>query len=320
MNIRRSPTGLLFICSAGHSGSTLLDVLLGGHSRIESLGEITQLPKNLALNTDCCCGTPIRQCSFWQAVLRKLDQQLAIDTETDPYALNLGFIQASVVVDKNQQTRWRVMQRKIAFAARYLQLFYGVPASLITDRLLRPGINNKRILYDAVAEQANADWVVDSSKHYLEAVDLYKNDPGNTRVVLLFRDGRAVYYSGRKRGFSRKVSLGAWKNTYQRALPLLGKHVSEDHLIKVRYEDLATDTTKVLQTICGKIGLEFEPRMLNFHKNTSHITNGNNMRFATSSEIKLDTAWQRQLRGDELEYFDNCARDLNEKLGYSYRG
>lgn len=319
-NDRRSPTGLIFICSAGHSGSTLLDLLLGAHSRIESLGEITQLPKNLALNTECCCGTPIRQCSVWQTVVGKLNQRLGIDIDLDPYSLNLGFIQASVVIDRNQQTKWKVMQRKAAFAARYFELLYNLPVGILTNRLLLDGVKNKRALYDVVAETTNVDWIVDSSKHYLEAINLYKNDPENTRVILLVRDGRAVYYSGIKHGFSRKVSLDAWKNTYKRALPLIEKYVPKEHVMKVRYEDLASDTKLVLQSICNEVGLGFEPEMLNFHKNTSHITNGNNMRFASSPDIKLDMAWQQKLVGANLEYFNDNARYLNEKLGYRYSG
>lgn len=316
-NKRRTPTGLIYICSAGHSGSTLLDLLLGTHTRIESLGEITHLPKNLALNTKCCCGTPIRQCEVWRSVVRELETRLGIDMGSDPYSLDLGFIRASVVIDKNQQTKSKVMQRKIAYAIRYIELLLGLSPGPITRRLLFTGVKNKRILYDAVAEKRNVDWVVDSSKHYLEAVNQYQHDPENTRVILLIRDGRAVYYSGIKHGFSAKDSLGAWKDTYQRALPLIEKHIQKDHLMKVRYEDLASDTSSVLRAICSEIGLPFEPEMLDFRENTSHIANGNNMRFAASSEIKLDTAWQQHLVGSDLEYFYSSAGELNKKLGYS---
>ena len=41
----------IYICSAAHLGSTLLDLLLGSHSRVASLGEISKLLKNIALNT-----------------------------------------------------------------------------------------------------------------------------------------------------------------------------------------------------------------------------------------------------------------------------
>ena len=40
----------IFICSAGHSGSTLLDMLIGSHGQCESLGEVVLLPMEFALN------------------------------------------------------------------------------------------------------------------------------------------------------------------------------------------------------------------------------------------------------------------------------
>ena len=41
-------TKYVFICSAGHSGSTLLDMLIGSHPECESLGEVVLLPMEFA--------------------------------------------------------------------------------------------------------------------------------------------------------------------------------------------------------------------------------------------------------------------------------
>ncbi len=69
---------VLYITSLSHSGSTLLDLLLNGHSRIFSVGEIKQLPtkwKNLKRNLSlrampfkCSCGQDLRDCDFWKTV------------------------------------------------------------------------------------------------------------------------------------------------------------------------------------------------------------------------------------------------------------
>src|SRR5690606_6059257 len=89
------------ILSAGHSGSTLLNLMLGGHPEAVAVGEITHLPKNLALNTPCQCGVPVGECGFWQAVLRRLP----IDLSKNPYALETGFINAARVIDHSHATR-----------------------------------------------------------------------------------------------------------------------------------------------------------------------------------------------------------------------
>ena len=82
----------IYICSAGHSGSTLLDLLLGSHSNVTSLGEINQLSKNLSLNTLCTCGEEIRSCDFWKDIANQLKKNLGLDVFADPYSFILATI------------------------------------------------------------------------------------------------------------------------------------------------------------------------------------------------------------------------------------
>ena len=61
------PIDVIFIQCPGHSGSTLLDLLIGGHDGITSGGEFRTWNKQL--NNQCTCGAPsVRDCPFWQAV------------------------------------------------------------------------------------------------------------------------------------------------------------------------------------------------------------------------------------------------------------
>ncbi len=74
---------LLYITSRGHSGSTLLELLLGGHSAVTPVGELKQLVRNRG--SECRCHKPILTgCPFWGAVQEKLRHTgLALD-ELDP--------------------------------------------------------------------------------------------------------------------------------------------------------------------------------------------------------------------------------------------
>ncbi len=136
------------------------------------------------------------------------------------------------------------------------------------------------------------------------------------KIILLVRDGRAVYYSMRKHNFNQRFSLNSWYLTYRRALPLIERHINPVDVIKVRYEDMANDPAGELKRICSFAGLEYQPAMLEFKMKTHHNVNGNDMRFSSASEIRLDNKWQSALSGDELAYFDKHAGWLNEKLGY----
>ncbi len=312
----RSQTSTLYICSAGHSGSTLLDLMLGSHSCIESLGEITQLPKNIALNTECCCGVAIRECEFWNSVVKKLDAELGLDIAKKPYSLNLGFINATDVVDREHQNTSYDLRRKISYAFRFAALKHRLPLPVSATQTIIEGVRNKAVLYDAIIGITNSKCVVDSSKHYIEAVSQYLSFPDSTRIIFLVRDGRAVFHSGVKRGYGRERSLGAWLNTYSRALPLIESYVSEADVFRVKYEDLVSQPQQVLSDIAEFAGLDFEESMLDFVNGECHIANGNNMRFAESSELKLDTSWVNNLAESDLAYFESHAGRLNRALGY----
>ena len=62
---------LLYIASDVRSGSTLLDMLLGGHSQIEALGELQFLKSHVrregtgySWDWKCTCGADFTDCPF----------------------------------------------------------------------------------------------------------------------------------------------------------------------------------------------------------------------------------------------------------------
>lgn len=64
-----SPTqaSLVIIASAGHSGSTLLDLLLGNQPMISGAGEMNRLTLH-APDRVCACGATVTNCSYWNQV------------------------------------------------------------------------------------------------------------------------------------------------------------------------------------------------------------------------------------------------------------
>jgi len=310
-------TDCIYICSAGHSGSTLLDLLIGSHSSVASLGEISQLPKNIALNTVCTCGEPVRSCRLWQKVVVELDKSLGTDILSHPYSLSLGPFKAQVVVDKARQTHLRQSWQKIVQAFWYIDLRFGLKLLPPLTAEARRGVSNNFFLYDTIGKILDVKKVVDSSKSYMKAAELYRQCPERVKIILLVRDGRAVFYSGIKNGFRRERSLYVWQRAYTRALPILGKIVDADDILRVHYENLAKAPEAELQRICRFLGLEFEPGMLDFTSHEHHIANGNDMRFNKSSRIRFDDSWREGLSGPDLEYFRKHADYLNRSLGYT---
>lgn len=311
------PPAVTFICSAAHSGSTLLDLLLGSHPAAMSLGEITQLPKNLALNTACGCGKAVRDCELWSAVVAELGRYPAFQRiHTDPYVLNLGYFEARSVVDKRHQTALRWLRRRLVYAGAFAHWRWNVGPLAGFTSPLRDAVQNKWLLFQAVADRVSRPVLIDSSKHYLEATALYVSEPKRTKVILLVRDGRAVFYSGLKRGWSRSEALNAWRRTYLRALPILSRQISPKDLAWVRYEDLAADPARELHKLCRFIGIGYDDAMLQFRSRPCHVVNGNDMRLRRSAAISVDETWKRALSDADLGYFERRAGSLNRTLGY----
>ena len=62
----------IYVAGRGHSGSTILDIMLGGGSAIESVGELGTIGTR-GLSGDktghlCGCGAVIAECPFWTRV------------------------------------------------------------------------------------------------------------------------------------------------------------------------------------------------------------------------------------------------------------
>jgi Sulfotransferase family len=313
----RAPT-VVFVCSAGHCGSTLLDLLLGSHPQAMSLGEITQLPKNLALNTPCACGQPVRECRVWSVVVDRLTSQERFSgVRADPYALHLGLFEAGTVIDRKHQTLGRRLYRKAVYAAAFACWRWDAHSLARFTAPLIDGARNKLALFDVVADAVSRPVLVDSSKHYLEAVALHRAAPERTKVLLLIRDGRAVFYSGLKRGHPRHKALDAWRRTYERAIPLLSREIPRDALLELRYEDLARSPAQELHRICSFVGIGYDAAMLDFRSVPHHVVNGNDMRLARSGAIRADDAWRTRLSDADRAYFEARGGGLNRDLGYS---
>src|SRR3954454_11799506 len=59
----------------GHSGSTILDILLGSGASVESVGELVSGLEWYEAGTRCACGGPMRECPYWAEVRRRFEAE-----------------------------------------------------------------------------------------------------------------------------------------------------------------------------------------------------------------------------------------------------
>lgn len=311
-------TKYCLICSAARSGSTLLDLLIGGHSRAASLGEFSFLGKAISLNQKCSCGESIHMCIEWKKVFDYVKQDMGVDLLNNPYALKQWDTRASVIIDYKQQTKLYFIANKIrtVWCDVYFELMYNKCLRIALPKSLREGISNSAYLYDVVSAEWDKSLIVDSSKNVHKALALYEKFPENVRIIYLTRDGRGVYNS-RRSTFSRSQSIGGWYKYNKRASHLFGKCIPEEGILHLKYEDLVGDLEGSLMSICEFLDAGYEASMMDLGHGERHLVNGNNTMFKRDRGVKLDERWKSELSNEDIQYFNKRCGELNSILGYS---
>lgn len=262
---------VLYITSLSHSGSTLLDLLLNGHSQIFSVGEIKQLStkwKNLNRNLElkdilfkCCCGQDLITCDFWARVNQRVQ----------------------VVLGKSLAS----LNTKGSF-----------PNNFVTDN---------EILFRIISETAETPFIVDSSKD-IRRLKLLQNVPGiEVFPVILARDPKgqicSIKTKARRKG-RRGESITSSIVRYNETNRNIKNTVNKNNHVQVQYELLVAHPEETLRTILQPLGLNFEPQQLKWAEHERHLVAGNRMRWQTTSEIRADAKWKQHLTFLERTYID----------------
>jgi hypothetical protein len=225
---------VLYIAGYGRSGSTVLDVVLGNHADLVSVGEATYLVDEWdSSGRHCACGRPYRECPFWNDL---------------PDAVSL-------TSDTGAAIR-RVEQRSSALSV----LFNAVSAE--TRARYR---KFQQRLFGYVSARAGASVVVDSSKSARDAALRFYTLAAvadlDVYVLHLVRNGRATVASCLKgsnwalEGHRAPPALpglraaAGWTLANVGTMALARRYVPPDRYLRVRFEELTARPAAVLERI-----------------------------------------------------------------------
>jgi hypothetical protein len=318
----------LFVLSSPHGGSTFLGQLLGRNSEFANPGEVTFIPKNLALDVPCVCGDLLAECETWGRVFDELQRVTGVDLRKDPYGLFMGdairptsgSAEIDAMVDFKQQTPLRIAVAK-ARGAIDTAMLLGAPGRTFMKSLtlpsIRRGLRNTHHLYEAIASQWDARVVVDVSKTLKKGPHLYLENPEQTRILHLTRDARSVCVS-RMKYMSVDRAAERWDHYHRLARRFTERWVAPEHRMLMRYEDLALNPEENLRKLCDWLEVEFDPQMLDFSKELpSHAAGGNPRRFDFAAGIKRpEQLWGERFQPGDMEAFEKRAQALNAEFGY----
>jgi len=304
---------VLYVGGCGRSGSTLLDRMVGQLPGVCSVGELGQIWKAVAANQECGCTVPIRECAFWRAVGER------------------AFGGWGVVDVRGLHALHRAVVRQ-----RHVALLVAPELSRTYRRRLRAYAAVVQRLYRAIRAVSGASLIVDSTKHYVNALLLAGVDGIDLRVVHLVRDSRGVAYSWNK-SVRRPESVhgGAHMNRYgtvRSAVRWIGYNAGFDALatagvptLLARYEDLVDAPRVELGRIVGWAGLDVEDpawSFVNGHEvqlGVDHTVAGNPMRFRVGSvRLRVDEEWKERLPVAQRRVVSLLTWPM--LLRYGYRG
>jgi Sulfotransferase family len=288
-----TPT-VLYIAGTGHSGSTLLERVLGGIPGFVNVGEVTDIYRRDAPRTERCgCGEPFACCPYWS----KVGQRIYGETGWDSDRL------AAVQRMRRHLTRQRYLPRLLAppLAGAESRRHLADYAQTFSD------------LYQAIAAEAGASCVVDASKWSAQALALSRARL-DMRVIHLIRDVRGVAYSFGKQGVSRPQALDdhnvMWR---QQALTCASGWTARQlslevmrrwgvRMVRIRYEDFVSQPRRTVEAALTGLEVPCSQAQLGHISDdrvtleASHGIAGNPARFrAGEITFRPDEAWREKM-------------------------
>jgi hypothetical protein len=268
-----TPVRILMITGSARSGSTILDIVLGNHPHIESVGEVMDLIRTGWISREslrgidpmrlrrpiCTCGkrldvlyvdTPDEACPFWSRVRGEWVER------TDPESIeNYPKLRGYF-----ERTRLAVLIQQC------LRLLYEKRRQSV---LFRSYARLTRAFFESIRAVSGKPIIVDSTKSPVRAfahslvpgIDLY--------VVHLVRDGRGVITSRRKT-FKKDLRAGImWDHEgypmWRTIVRWIGLNLAAEWVctrlgpkktMRLRYEDFVADPKGALERIGSLIELD----------------------------------------------------------------
>ena len=293
----------VYLCSAPHSGSTLLALLLGAHAEISTVGEFGA---TFRPDMRCSCGTPVCQCAFWRA-WSAAARAAGVPFEYGDLELNLEPRHGDPVgdlfyyyfpfrtLDQFRDSLFCRQSRLRLRAARAIDRYYRLACILCE-------LEDTRVFFD-------------STKNPYQIRFLAGHPHVDLKVVALVRDGRGVMNSlitKENKTPREAVATWVWSN---RNLSRAVRYLPAERVHWMRLEDFCREpkaTLDRLQRFCGVAAIGD----LDAADSIDQHVIGNRMRHSFRGGVRNDEAWRKRLSQADLKFFHCKAGRLNWKLGY----
>ncbi len=328
----------VYIAGRGHSGSTLLTLLLARHPKVAAIGELANLSLQMARDEStrwvgrCSCVERPFECDVWGKVLREIGEEEGVDLEKHPFSWKISdvgmeeefrhtaFIRVPFVWARNRC--WRLL--------RYLQYLSpaGIKQLFGFYKPQKTWAENRSTLVTKFATVCNVDATIDASKDPLDMLDIFYNATVPVKIIFLTRDCRGNVWSMLKRlaaGERRSERVVSASREWVQVNGRIWRLVSDlpkSNWLHIRYEDMCSHPDETMKSLFEFIGLDsFDvsgvPSGPEGGADHGHTVGGNRIRFSNEKlNIREDRAWREKLTAEELDLIVKIAGPLARDLGY----
>lgn len=315
------------IVSHGHSGSTLVDKVLGNHRDSFSTGEILHFSRlSRSKEVYCGCSELYSNCHFWQNICEEFSTELdikksEIKTTANTY-INLinrkTLLKDLINVLANILSRGRFLRKKDKNALRF------------TDQLFK-----------IISSQTSCNILIDSSKRIDRAL-FFKYSYANyydVKILHLVRDGRSVLGSFHRKHIKIELNNNNENENEQKTIlkekklpaafriilswTLLNIYISflsrlfpSTDRLTISYENFTANPDQVCKEIMDEFEIPFDPKMTDLRDSINHMVGGHAARINARTIKPSEPTWQKSVPKKTIKQFQVYAGWLNRIYGY----
>lgn len=312
-------TKVVSIVCPGHSGSTLLDMVLGTLPKVVSSGEMVYIPWKIYKEnhpekyqtTYCSCGETMKNCNFWSPILKRSSKKIGFDILQKPEKFNIS-INRPYYYGRN--VKLTVLRKLMTLGSIFININYII--KFLTNFYLR-SIKANWLLFDTISEVSDKKIIVDSTKDIYRYLFLRNYRKTNIKLIILIRDVYGVASSAHHGLTEQRIKSVAkgWLNFYNVRLYRVIKNLDKSEYLVISYEELAKNVNATRNKIGEFLNITDPIQDISsVYPSKMHIVAGNPLRNKDKMEVRYDERWKERLSKEQI----NELAKINNRLSDIY--
>jgi hypothetical protein len=268
---------LIYISGGGHSGTTILDLIISSSPEVFTIGEGKHFDDRILgknSTNPCSCGKSYSECDYWKEIKEKESTKINFEGSLEIKHIFNNFLNI------------------IFFKIKFFQLKKNIAVNYWLSNCFE------------VAKKLKPDmlYILDSSKDPFHLNSISSKIDYDIFIIHIIRDCRGYAYSYNN---PQRRAEGLDIKTYARSLLewiivnlLTIKVINNFELpfIRLSYEEFCTNPQIIRKKINSSLGINIPKDFISaINKDTHHNIEGNNLRFKKVETIKKDEKWKKNL-------------------------